>query len=362
MATEQNQKPELPQQSNQSSSEIISPAEGEVGATAASPQYSLNLKHVPIHDIKIPSWYPNDPIADAETLRASIARNGLLNPITCDPNLYLIAGKNRLAQCIELGMTTIPVRIVEGSIYEQKRLLNIDENICRKQLDGSVLRRLLVTRKELYEKLYPESVQGVIGGQARANQESSPKSFREDAAEKLNLSKRRISQLVQAETQASDSLKDAEAKGVVSSAQLEIIALGLGDKSEQDKFLDKIIGQDMTGTKTRAELEAWKSRERDSIQGAEADARKDDKKSEGDERVLKLFKRVSNLDDVLVGLIRGPNKYILQGSYGIELFDALGSLRKTIDGILDSSDPSEPEKHESSSGHDSSAADISEVQ
>jgi ParB family chromosome partitioning protein len=69
-------------------------------------------------------------------LMESIKANGLLNPITLDQNLNLIAGLHRLTACKLLGFDRIECNIIAYNDADRARLAEIDENLIRSELDA----------------------------------------------------------------------------------------------------------------------------------------------------------------------------------------------------------------------------------
>ena len=69
-------------------------------------------------------------------LKESIKANGLLNPITIDKQLNLIAGLHRLTAYKQLGIKKIECHIVDYQSNEQARLAEIDENLIRNELEA----------------------------------------------------------------------------------------------------------------------------------------------------------------------------------------------------------------------------------
>ncbi len=103
---------------------------------------------------------PVDP-AHVEALAVSIEQNGLQSPVILRPegNRYrLVAGAHRLAACQKLGWGSVDV-IIQNVEDDEARLIEIDENLMRREL--SVLDRALslAERKAVYDRLHPETVQ-----------------------------------------------------------------------------------------------------------------------------------------------------------------------------------------------------------
>lgn len=77
------------------------------------------------------------PVKDEKVveLMQSIRANGLLNPITVDQKLNLIAGLHRLTACKMLGLLQIECNIVNYDDADHARLAEIDENFIRNELE-----------------------------------------------------------------------------------------------------------------------------------------------------------------------------------------------------------------------------------
>ena len=85
-------------------------------------------------------------------LMESIKANGLLNPITIDQKLNLVAGLHRLTACRLLGLEQIECKIIDGDAV-QSRLAEIDENLIRSELDALERAELWLERDEILTRL-----------------------------------------------------------------------------------------------------------------------------------------------------------------------------------------------------------------
>ena len=152
-----------------------------------------------ISDVKINPGRRDTQQRNVEELARSISAVGLMNPITVTQDNTLIAGLHRLEAVKLLGWTEIECVVSEAGGL-QAELAEIDENFVRAGLSHRELGDLLLRRKELYEAIHPETRQGMRNGQTSKNENSSlleTKSFSQDTAEKLGVSKRTVEQLVQ---------------------------------------------------------------------------------------------------------------------------------------------------------------------
>ncbi len=139
-----------------------------------------------------------DPEAVHE-LADSISKVGLLNPITVDQEYTLIAGLHRLEAAKVLGWTEIECTVsnLDGLLAQ---LAEIDENLIRRGLDHVEEWEQLAHRKEIYEKLHPETRQGQRNGQTSKTETVSvleAKPFAEDTAEKLGVTARTVRSRIQ---------------------------------------------------------------------------------------------------------------------------------------------------------------------
>ena len=152
-----------------------------------------------ISEIKINPGRRDTQQRNVEELARSIAAVGLMNPITVTQNNTLIAGLHRLEAAKLLGWTEIACTVSDADGL-QAELAEIDENFVRAGLSHRELGDLLLRRKELYEAIHPETRQGMRNGQTAKNENFSllqTKSFAQDTADKLGVSKRTVEQLVQ---------------------------------------------------------------------------------------------------------------------------------------------------------------------
>ncbi|HEY9632005.1 MAG TPA: ParB N-terminal domain-containing protein, partial [Coleofasciculaceae cyanobacterium] len=109
--------------------------------SVAIDQISIGSNRRPLKDKKV-----------AE-LMESIQANGLLNPVTLDQKLNLIAGLHRLTAYKLLGFDQIECKIVTYKDAEQARLAEIDENLIRSELDALERAELWLERDQILKRL-----------------------------------------------------------------------------------------------------------------------------------------------------------------------------------------------------------------
>ena len=185
---------------------------------------------IKISEIKINPGRRDTQQRNVEELARSIAAVGLMKPITVTQDNTLIAGLHRLEAVKLLGWTEIECTISDADGL-QAELAEIDENFVRAGLSHRELGDLLLRRKELYEAIHPETRQGMRNGQTAKNENFSlldTKSFSQDTAEKLGVSKRTVEQLVQTAAnltpEAKKIIKEADTK-ITKGAALKISRL-----------------------------------------------------------------------------------------------------------------------------------------
>ncbi len=198
-----------------------------------------------INDIKLNSQYLRTE-TDVDTLKTSIENVGLINPLTINKENELLAGARRYTALKELGITEIPVHIVDRQTLEQE-LISIDENLVRKPLDKLEFEKCLNRGREIFEELHPTATKIEVDKIAttteekkleKAQEEQDQDSFAAITAAKTGLSKSVIKGAIKRDALASEHVKKARRLGSLNASQTnEIIKL---DKDIQDKVLPMI--------------------------------------------------------------------------------------------------------------------------
>ncbi len=133
-------------------------------------------------------------------IKASMVEVGLIQPITVRPcegennGYWLIAGAHRLAAAQKLKWPHIECIVVDGLDADQAEMLAVDENLARPELTPAERARHVSYRKELYERLHPETKHGATGRGRNRDAKSAPLSFVNDTAAKTGRSKRAVEQ------------------------------------------------------------------------------------------------------------------------------------------------------------------------
>ena len=102
--------------------------------------------------------------AAVDHIAESMEQRGQIYPIqirTIEPGRFrLLTGAHRMAAARKLGWTHIEAFLVDDLEGEEISLLEIDENLCRAELNPIDKAHFFATRKEIYQRLYPETKHG----------------------------------------------------------------------------------------------------------------------------------------------------------------------------------------------------------
>ncbi|KKL65539.1 hypothetical protein LCGC14_2153930, partial [marine sediment metagenome] len=91
----------------------------------------MKVKDILISDITIKDRFRQE-LGSLASLSESIAEKGLIQPITVDTNLTLVAGRRRLAAAVAAGLDKIPAVIREIEDELDAREIELFENLHRK--------------------------------------------------------------------------------------------------------------------------------------------------------------------------------------------------------------------------------------
>lgn len=130
----------------------------------------FQLEERPISSIIIEERARKD-LRDLTELKASIAKNGQLNPILITDKSVLIAGERRLAACKELGQEKVLVRIMPNLTQEDRLFIELTEN---KEREDFVWHEELDLKYKMHNHW-----------KAQAKEKNSPWGYR-DTAEKFH--------------------------------------------------------------------------------------------------------------------------------------------------------------------------------
>lgn len=178
---------------------------------------------------------------DVGTLKKSIDKIGLINPITINKDNELLAGARRFQAITELGWTEVMVHVVDRDVLEQE-LISIDENLVRTPLNKLEFEQCLNRGREIYEELNPTAFKVDLSNEdltteSKSKQKEKDKldtnSFAAITAEKTGLSKSVIKSAIKRDALASEAVKKARGLGELNASQTnEIIRLDMNTQEE----------------------------------------------------------------------------------------------------------------------------------
>jgi ParB family chromosome partitioning protein len=222
----------------------------------------VNVTTLALSEIKRSSQYLRIN-TDVETLKKSIEKVGLINPLTINSDNELLAGARRYQAIMELGWTEAAVNIVNGDSLQQE-LVSIDENLVRSPLSKLEFEKCLNRGREIYEELNPSAIKVDLSSEElspenKQKQKEKDKldtdSFAAITAEKTGLSKSVIKSAIKRDELASDAVKTARGSGELNATQTNaIITL---DKNIQEDVLPLIT--DKTVKEARKIIQAAKN-------------------------------------------------------------------------------------------------------
>ena len=110
-----------------------------------------------ISTITIPEDHRGLDEAKVAPLADSIQETGLLQPVGLTRDFRLVYGRHRLAAYEKLGYQSIPAIILDYETDLLFELATLDENLQRNVLTALEENLALARRKEIFEKLHPET-------------------------------------------------------------------------------------------------------------------------------------------------------------------------------------------------------------
>ena len=217
----------------------------------------MEFREVPIDRVLVNNRLRQPQEESIQALAESIESIGLLNPVvvkastktdsgTAEETFSMVAGVRRLLACKRLGHTLIPARIFQGTEIDD-RLAEIDENLCRAELNELEKSEHLAERKELYEIRFPETQRGVAGANAanqvmgRKNNATDNLSFASYTGQKTGVSDRDIRRSIRRSEKIPNEVKDMIRGTEIANKGVELDALAKMDPKEQKAAVQAVI-------------------------------------------------------------------------------------------------------------------------
>lgn len=159
---------------------------------------AASSRTIPLDLIDVDDRLRPEDAAYVEILAASMAEVGQIEAIELRPNpakpgrFLLTAGLHRLRAVERNGWTSINAKIVERG-PDEARLVEIDENLMRRELGALDRAIFLAERKRVWEAMYPETAHG-----------KAPKSLKNQGGNKVAKMATRFSKEVEERTGLSE--------------------------------------------------------------------------------------------------------------------------------------------------------------
>jgi len=133
-------------------------------------------------------------------LAASFAERGQDTPITVSiaddqGKHHLIAGAHRMAAALVCGWISIAANVVDADALTSK-LMEIDENLMRRELSALDYAAFLAMRKTVHEQLYPDTRRGHNRSQRQFVATVGKTSFSKETAARLGIDKRSVERAI----------------------------------------------------------------------------------------------------------------------------------------------------------------------
>lgn len=232
---------------------------------------TIDTAEIAIAEITVADRLRATDAAWVEAIATSMAGTGQHQPIRvvkAKKGYRLIDGAHRLEARRNLGEAAIRAEIVEASPLEA-RLLEIDANLIRRELNPLDRATFLAERKAIYEEMYPETRAGVAGGKARQGTASDIMSFAAATAEKIGLSRKSIERAVSIHFQIDTAIRRRLAGAPIAEKQNELLALARQGPQRQVRIVEMLEGGEARNV--RAALRILDGHAEPAATGARAD-------------------------------------------------------------------------------------------
>jgi ParB-like chromosome segregation protein Spo0J len=239
-------------------------------------QETTPFQRIPINLIAVPS--ERRALHGLTNLKQSIQDIGLLHPIIVmkhgEASYQLIAGRNRLAACQQLGWTHIPAHIVPFEATEQAdtltELAKIDENLIRNDLTVLEYAEHLQRRKQVYLTLHPAKKQGgspgMAGGGKKAKRPESGRfvpSFLEDTAQKTGQGRSTVAEAIQIADHLAEDVKRQLRGTPIADRKTDLLRLAKMEPTTQQAVVQTIVQHGLSTVTKAVQLLRHAEREQD---------------------------------------------------------------------------------------------------
>jgi hypothetical protein len=165
-------------------------------------------------------------------------------------NPILAAGRNRLEAHKRSGQEVITARVITGEtpeIIRAVQLVEIDENLNRRELSPALRLSLTKRRKALHEEEHPETKRGSAGGRAKAGRSAKSQNATKQTPAFIDAHAKQTGRhraTIAREISEAEKIGDTVMKKIVGTSldkQSEITALAAMDEHERQEIVDRAV-------------------------------------------------------------------------------------------------------------------------
>lgn len=180
--------------------------------------------------------------SNVDDLIKSIETLGIINPLIINKKNELLAGGRRYSAAKQLGLSKVPVIIINKSTLEEE-LISLDENLIRLNLTDVEFESTLRRAKEVYEELNPNAKSFKEERDHQKNNSDSTntkeKSFCEYYSERTQINPNALARAIERDMQSSPKVKKMRSQKEINTSQANhLIKLS---KKDQDEILPYVV-------------------------------------------------------------------------------------------------------------------------
>lgn len=185
-----------------------------------------------------------------EEFKHSIQEEGIISEIIVSPDMTIISGHQRYKAAKELEIKTVPIRIREDLIDEDKKLkVLLAANFGRSKNDDKKQRKIAIE----YVRLCGYKNGEIGNGRKKECQNGIPKLTLEEIASQLGTSKRDLQRVLSIERNLTDSMKELLDTGVITKTLASDTIASLSEE-EQEELISKL---DVTKIYTKKQIQKY---------------------------------------------------------------------------------------------------------
>jgi ParB family transcriptional regulator, chromosome partitioning protein len=221
----------------------------------------IEIKRIEIAPDRLRALNP-DKVAE---IADSMSRQGQLHPIVTRvavnrDRYVLVVGRHRLEAAKQLGWKKIRATSYGEMTDDAALLAEVDENLCRSELSSAERAAHIAMRKEIYERLHPETKHGAAPGKAGGGKEAKDAKlapFAEATAKATGQSARKVQRDAhRAEVLGAELIAKIKGTCLDKGVELDALCDWLFSKDERYALIDRAAnGEKVSAKKELAKKE-----------------------------------------------------------------------------------------------------------